>query len=61
VGSNDVGVTGTHRTAATYGLGGQYDATPMIGLRLSWERYNVGVVGENANGNLYSLAAAFRF
>lgn len=56
-----MGVTGTHRTAATYGLGGQYDATPMIGLRLSWERYNAGVVGENANGNLYSLAAAFRF
>lgn len=53
--------TGERRTDATYGLGGQFDATPMIGLRLSWERYGVGVVGENANDNLYSLAAAFRF
>ncbi len=53
--------TGKRRTDATYGLGGQFDATPMIGLRLSWERYGVGVVGENANDDLYSLAAAFRF
>ncbi|OGS81448.1 MAG: hypothetical protein A2061_04995 [Gallionellales bacterium GWA2_59_43] len=53
--------TGVNRTAATYGLGGQYDATPMIGLRLSWERYGVGVIGESANDNLYSLAAMFKF
>lgn len=53
--------TGAKRTAATYGLGGQYDATPMIGLRLSWERYGVGVTGQNANDNLYSLAAVFKF
>lgn len=53
--------TGTKRTAATYGLGGQYDATPMIGLRLSWERYGVGMTGQNANDDLYSLAAVFKF
>lgn len=53
--------TGERRTAATYGLGGQFDATPMIGLRLSWERYGVGVVGQSSHDNLYSLAAAFRF
>lgn len=53
--------TGEQRTAATYGLGGQYDATPMIGLRLSWERYGVRMIGQDANDNLYSLAAAFRF
>lgn len=53
--------TGERRTAATYGLGGQYDATPMIGLRLSWERYGVRMIGQDANDNLYSLAAAFRF
>lgn len=53
--------TGTKRTAATYGLGGQFDATPMIGVRLSWERYGVGMVGQNANDDLYSLGAVFRF
>lgn len=52
---------GMRRTAATYGLGGQFDATPAIGLRLSWERYGVEMVGQSANDNLYSLAAAFRF
>lgn len=53
--------TGESRTTATYGLGGQFDATPMIGLRLSWERYGVRVIGQDANDDLYSLAAAFRF
>ncbi|HXU93676.1 MAG TPA: outer membrane beta-barrel protein [Gallionella sp.] len=53
--------TGTKRTAATYGLGGQYDATSMIGLRLSWERYGVGITGQNASDDLYSLAAVFKF
>lgn len=53
--------TGERRTTATYGLGGQYDATPIIGLRLSWERYGVRMIGQDANDNLYSLAAAFRF
>lgn len=60
-GTSTSAATGDNRTAATYGLGGQYDATPMIGLRLSWERYGVGMVGQNANDDLYSLAAAFRF
>lgn len=53
--------TGVKRTVATYGLGGQYDATPMIGIRFGWERYGVGVVGQNASDDLYSLAAMFRF
>ncbi len=53
--------SGVNRTAATYGLGGQFDATPMIGLRFTWERYRVGVVGQNADDDLYSLAAMFKF
>lgn len=53
--------TGTKRTAATYGLGGQFDATPMIGVRLNWERYGVGMVGQNANDDSYSLGAVFKF
>ena len=60
-GTRTSAATGIKRTAVTYGLGGQYDATPMIGLRLSWERYGVGVVGENAEDDLYSLAAMFKF
>ncbi|HZW24259.1 MAG TPA: porin family protein [Gallionella sp.] len=53
--------TGIRRTAVGYGLGGQYEATPMIGIRLGWERYGVGVAGQNARDDLYSLAAMFRF
>lgn len=53
--------TGANRTAATYGLGGQFDATHMVGFRLSWERYGVGMVGQNAEDDLYSLAALFKF
>lgn len=53
--------SGVRRTAVGFGLGGQYEATPMIGIRLGWERYGVGVVGQNASADLYSLAAMFRF
>ena len=53
--------TGVQRTAATYGLGGQFNATPMIGVRAGWDRYGVGVASQDANDNLYSLAAVFRF
>lgn len=54
-------VTGINRTAATFGLGGQYDATPMIGIRAGWERYGVGVVGQSASDDLYMLAVVFKF
>lgn len=60
-GTSTSAATGVNRTAATYGIGGQFDATPMIGIRLSWERYGVGVTGQNANDDLYSLAAVFKF
>lgn len=60
-GTSTSAATGRNRTAATYGLGGQFDATPMIGLRLSWERYGVGMTGQNAEDDLYSLAAVFKF
>jgi OOP family OmpA-OmpF porin len=60
-GTTTSAATGVNRIAATYGIGGQFDATPMIGLRLSWERYGVGVIGQNANDDLYSLAAVFKF
>lgn len=53
--------TGNNRTAATYGLGGQFNATTTIGLRVGWERYGVGMTGQNADDDLYSLAATFKF
>lgn len=49
---------GTHRNAATYGLRGQLDSTPRIGIRFGWDRY---IAGQNTNGNLYSLTAVVRF
>ncbi len=47
-----------HRDAATYGLHGQLDSTPRMGIRFGWDRY---IAGQNANNNLYSLSAVVKF
>lgn len=52
-------VTGVRRTTTLYGLGGQYDTTPRMGFRFGWNRY--GVVGQNADDDLYSLTAVLKF
>ncbi len=54
------------RGTATYGLGGVYNATPNIGVRLGWDRYgaatsNLAGVKSNYNANVYSLGAVFQF
>jgi opacity protein-like surface antigen len=59
------GVVGATRNAATYGLGGVYNVTPAIGIRLGWDRYGVATstagVTSNGNSNVYSLAGVFKF
>ena len=64
--SNAAPSTGAKRTAATYGLGGQYNVTPAIGVRLGWDRYgaaiNNGVGGsQNFNTGVWSVAGVFKF
>lgn len=66
--SAPAGLAGATRKAATYGLGGVYNATPAIGIRFGWDRYaaatlggNVTGVKDNFNSNVYSLGAVFKF
>lgn len=65
VSSVPAGVTGTNRSAATYGLGGEYDITPQVGLRLGWDRYGASVssVGftNNFNVHVWSLGILYKF
>lgn len=62
LGSISIGAT---RSTATYGLGGQYNATPAVGVRFGWDRYGAthDVVGTkfDFNTNVYSLGAVFKF
>lgn len=56
--------TGASRTAATFGLGAQYNVTPAIGIRFGWDRYAAAVTGVGTskyNDNVYSLGAVFKF
>lgn len=49
--------------AVTYGLGGQYNVTPSVGVRLGWDRYKFNDTTQQMNGkaNLYSVGALFKF
>ncbi len=66
--SAPAGLAGATRKAATYGLGGVYNATPAIGIRFGWDRYaaatlggNVAGVKDNLDSDVYSLGAVFKF
>ena len=47
--------------AVTYGLGGQFNVTPAVGVRLGWDRYHFNDTELNGNANLVSIGAVFRF
>jgi OOP family OmpA-OmpF porin len=51
------------RTAATYGLGGQYNVSPTIGVRLGWEHYGFGdgTTFNEGDSSLVSLGGVFKF
>jgi hypothetical protein len=51
-------LAGAYSNAPTYGLRGQFDSTPNLGIRFGWDRY---VAGQNTDDNLYSLTAVFKF
>lgn len=50
------------KTGATYGAGGQFNITPAIGIRVSYDRYKVGggTIPE-FNTNVTSIGALFKF
>jgi OOP family OmpA-OmpF porin len=56
------GLSGT-RTAATYGLGGQLNINPNIGVRIGWEHYGFGdgAIFNQGDISLVSVAGVFKF
>lgn len=54
------------RSAATYGLGGQFNVNPNVGIRLGWDRHSFGGTGSSivftdGNSNMYSVSALYKF
>lgn len=57
-----------NRSAATYGLGGVYNASQAVGVRLGWDHFGAAIsnlttpgVRNHYNANVYSLGAVFKF
>jgi OmpA-OmpF porin, OOP family len=48
------GLTG-NRTDLTYGIGGQYNVVPTVGVRVGWERYGFG------DGNMFNRGDSYVF
>lgn len=57
-----LGLSGS-RTAATFGLGGQFNVNQSIGIRLGFDRYSFGdnVIFNRGDVNMYSVAGVFKF
>ncbi|MBW4048624.1 MAG: porin family protein [Proteobacteria bacterium] len=48
------GLGGATRTAATYGLGVQYAATPALDMRVGWDRFGAAVDANGTNSNFHA-------
>lgn len=62
-GATNLGAT---RNGLTYGIGAQYNVSRNIGVRLGWDQYGVATttaagVKSNANANVTTIAAVFKF
>lgn len=56
---------GTSRSAATYGLGAQYNATPSVGIRFGWDSYGSAIINnagvkQNFNSSTLTVGAIFK-
>lgn len=49
--------------AVTYGVGAQYNVSPVIGVRLGWDKYKFDDSGKSfkGNANLVSIGGVFKF
>jgi hypothetical protein len=47
--------------ALTYGLGGQLNLSPSVGVRLGWDKYKFNDTGLNGNASLVSIGGLFKF
>mgnify|MGYP003385102909 CR=1 FL=1 len=58
------GSASAKHTGATYGLGGNFDVSPSVGLRLSYERYNLGdsaATFPSGKADVLALGAVLKF
>jgi OOP family OmpA-OmpF porin len=57
-----LGLSGT-RSTATYGLGGQFNVNPNVGIRLGWEHYGFGdgSIWAEGDASLVSVSALYKF
>ena len=62
-----MGVQDARRTAATYGVGAQYNVTPTVGIRMGYDRYEGKVDGTPGNPNVdtesdvWTIGVVFKF
>ena len=76
IASNNMKVSGTmatayqdtRRTAATYGVGAQYNATPTVGIRLGYDHFYgkadpiaAGWTSVDADSDIWTVGAVFKF
>jgi OOP family OmpA-OmpF porin len=45
----------------TYGFGGQFNVTPIVGIRLGWDKYRFNDNGTNGHANFYSIGGLVKF
>ncbi len=57
--------SGATRSAATYGLGLEYDVMPQVGIRFGWDRYGAAInnagVKSNFNSNVWAIGVLYKF
>ena len=51
----------TKNRGLTYGFGGQFNVTPVVGIRLGWDTYRFNDNGTNGHANFYSIGGLVKF
>lgn len=51
----------TKNRGLTYGFGGQFNVTPVVGIRLGWDKYRFNDNGTNGHANFYSIGGLVKF
>lgn len=62
--TKEAGAADAKRSAVTYGLGGQYNASSTIGIRLGYDHYDLGdspATIPEGKANLWSIGGVFKF
>ena len=47
--------------ALTYGVGGQFNLNPSVGIRLGWDKYKFNDTGLSGNASLISVGGLIKF